>query len=66
MLSGRGVLHCETPVGPSARTRQYIDAGSPVIHGSATGTEAAGVRVRADQIRALRAAKLRLVESSNW
>ena len=37
------------------------DAGSPVIHGSATGTDAAGVRVTDDQITALSAANEPLV-----
>src|SRR5215210_3686443 len=66
MLNGRGELQLENPLGPIARTRQYIDAGSPLIHGSATGTAAAGVLPVPFQISAFSAVNCRLVESSNW
>src|SRR5262245_60587145 len=66
MLNEAGRLHCEKPFGPTPRTRQKRDAGSPLIHGSASGTEAAGESTFASQIRALSARKSSLVESWNW
>src|SRR3954465_3175026 len=67
MLKPRGWLHCEkAPPAPNARTCQYSDAWSPVIHGSEIGTATAGVfRERLDQMTALSAPKFLLVESSN-
>ena len=67
MLKPRGWLHGENvPSAPNARTRQYSDAWSPVIHGSEIGTATAGVfSERLDQMTALSAPKFRLVESSN-